>query len=58
MTHIIEFIETDEVKGNGTEGEPWRRVRQLWTKDGVKVAEFDPFTQTSFYLPEGTNDLI
>lgn len=40
-TRIIELIETWELKGLGTEEHPYRRVKQLWTKEGKLVHEFD-----------------
>ena len=41
MAKIVEMIETDERRGTGREGDPMRRVYQLWTKDGRLVHEND-----------------
>lgn len=49
MARIVEFIETDEVRGKGTPESVMRRVRQLWTKDGSLIAEFDVCGQ-SWYV--------
>ena len=34
---IIELILTHSVAGKGVEEDPYRRVTELWTKDGVLV---------------------
>lgn len=43
MARIIklELIETDYVKGKGTEEDPKRRINQLFTGDGTLVFEYD-----------------
>lgn len=42
MARIIELIYTFERVGKGTEADPIRLIPQLWTKDGLLVAEQDP----------------
>ncbi len=43
--HVIQVIETDlELRGDGTERNPYRRIRQYWALDGNLIAEVDPFT--------------
>ncbi|MFW6172415.1 MAG: carboxypeptidase [Elusimicrobiota bacterium] len=42
MAKIVEFIETYENRGLGTEDSIYRKVYQLWTKDGELVFEEDP----------------
>lgn len=51
MTKIVEFIETEIHRGAGTEANPYRLCPQLWTQDGVLVAEYDPWAETSFFNP-------
>lgn len=41
---IIEVIETDVCRGEGTDLDPCRRVKQYWSKDGELLAEKDPVT--------------
>ena len=43
MSRIIEVIETFESRGKGTIGDPYRRVYQLWTKDGKLIFERDRY---------------
>lgn len=35
---IVELILTHSVTGRGVDADPYRRVTELWTKDGVLVA--------------------
>ena len=42
MAKIVKFIETHERVGRGVEGDPVRRVYQLWTLEGELVYEKDP----------------
>jgi|JI8StandDraft_1071087.scaffolds.fasta_scaffold131214_4 hypothetical protein len=44
MTQLLklELIETDVVRGKGTEESPMRRCMQLFTTDGTLVFEYDP----------------
>ncbi len=42
MAKIIELIECYEKRGKGIDiSDPVRRVRQLWTKDGKLLCEWD-----------------
>lgn len=50
VAKIIEVIETQERRGHGKEGDPVHLVNQLWTKDGVLLAEFDTYTGKSWFL--------
>lgn len=36
---LVQYIETWELRGNGTEKNPYRRIRTIWTTDGEWVAE-------------------
>lgn len=39
---LIEVIETNlELRGEGTVEDPFRRIRQYWSKDGELLAEVD-----------------
>lgn len=40
---VIQVIETISIKGNGTEDDPARAVKQYWSFDGAMIAENDPF---------------
>lgn len=53
MARIVELIETQRVAGTGTGGDPIRTVEQLFTKDGVLVAECDRWagSQNCWYIP-------
>jgi len=47
MAKIIEVIETFETKGRGVDGsDPVRCVRQLWTKDGELLCEWDHYSES------------
>ena len=41
------IITENELRGDGTENNPYRRVLQVWTKDGELIAENDPYTPKS-----------
>jgi hypothetical protein len=41
MARIVELILSDELVGSGTDGDPYRRALELWTKDGHLVARDD-----------------
>ena len=41
MAKIIELIYTEERKGTGKETDPIRLCPQLWTKDGLLVADYE-----------------
>jgi hypothetical protein len=43
MAKIVSFILSDELAGKGIEGDPYRRVTQLWTFGGALVASSDPY---------------
>lgn len=46
QARIIEVIETYELKGEGLEeGDPVRRVYQLWTKEGLLIFERDEWME-------------
>lgn len=42
MARIIELIYTEQMRGSGVEGNPFRKVPQLWSTDGNLVCEDDP----------------
>ena len=39
---MVELIYTEERRGTGKENDPIRLCPQLWSKDGLFVAEHDP----------------
>ena len=39
---VMAVIVTQTLRGNGTEEDKFRSVREVWTLDGKKIAEFDP----------------
>lgn len=41
MAKLIQVIETDDLRGNGTEGKPYRRVKQFFSTEGELLAEVD-----------------
>ena len=41
------IITENELRGNGTKESPYRRVLQVWTKDGILIAEKDPLDKAS-----------
>lgn len=40
------IITEQELRGNGTEADPFRRVLQVFTLDGELIAEDDPYPFT------------
>ena len=47
---LLEVVITNiETRGNGTEENPTRRLRQIWTKEGTLIAEWDPFLKGDIY---------
>lgn len=61
MTRLVRLILTDDLRGKGDSTNPMRRVKQLWTPDGLLVAEADPWNGVdgfadgpSFFRPHGT----
>ena len=38
----LQLIETAELKGDGTEKAPYRRVQQLFSSDGTLLLQYDP----------------
>ena len=38
---VIKVIETEELKGNGSEKNPYRRIKQFWTLKGAFIMEND-----------------
>jgi hypothetical protein len=53
---IAEFIVTDDLRGRGTDDDPYVRVRQLWTKDGKLVVEWNPYSGHVF-VGDGGHEL-
>jgi len=45
MAKIIEVIYAESLTGHGTEDNPARILQQLWSKSGILIAEYDPYTQ-------------
>lgn len=45
---IVELIEIEAVKGQGTEKDPIRRVKSYWTKDGKIIAEIEDTNELTF----------
>ena len=41
---VIQVIKTISIRGSGTDNDPVRAVKQLWSFDGGLIAESDPFT--------------
>lgn len=39
---VIQVIETNSLRGKGTEEDPCRNVRQYWDFEGNMLAESDP----------------
>lgn len=45
---IVQLIRTNlEMRGKGTESDPFRRVEQYWTLEGELLFEKDPFLHNS-----------
>jgi len=42
---VIQVIETTALRGEGTEDDKCREVKQYWNFDGKLLAEFDPCTK-------------
>jgi nuclear transport factor 2 (NTF2) superfamily protein len=42
---VIQVIETQSLRGRGTEEDPCRLVKQYWDFDGEKLAERDSFEE-------------
>lgn len=42
---VIQVIETQSLRGQGTEEDPCRLVKQYWIFDGKKLAERDCFEE-------------
>lgn len=42
---VIQVIETTALRGEGTEKDKCREVKQYWNFDGNFLAEFDPCTK-------------
>lgn len=45
MAKIIEVIETIADRGTGIDGDPYRGVYQLWTKEGELIFERDNWSK-------------
>ncbi len=43
MAKLVSVIETSAKRGDGTFGNPYRRVQQWWSTDGPLLAERDPW---------------
>jgi hypothetical protein len=47
--HVEEVIITElDLIGDGTPGSPYRRMLQVWSKDGHLIAERDPWCPYAF----------
>ena len=42
MARIVKYIVTEDLRGDGSEEDLYRRVTQLFTLKGQLVAEYDP----------------
>lgn len=42
VPRVIQVIETNSLRGRGTEEDPCRNVRQYWDFEGNMLAESDP----------------
>lgn len=45
IARVIQVIETRAMRGDGTNGDPCRIVRQYWDFDGKLLAEHDSYTE-------------
>lgn len=45
IARVMQVIETWSMRGNGTDKDPCRIVRQYWDFDGKMLAEHDPCTE-------------
>lgn len=57
MTEIIELIRSEGRAGAGTAIDPLRTTIELWTKDGHKLAEYDPMGE-NWFVPEGKSRVV
>jgi hypothetical protein len=55
MARIVELILTDELRGKGEPDFPYRRVTQLFFKDGTLCCEWDPAPPAGWQGPENPN---
>ena len=55
MAQVIKLIISDDLRGKGVEGDPYRRVKQLWTLDGVLIAEDDDCIDKQFFYSNKLN---
>jgi hypothetical protein len=55
MPRIVRLIENDTTRGDGSAGDPCRMVRQLFTLDGLLIAEYDSWKDYSHYRPDLIN---
>jgi hypothetical protein len=46
---VMTVIVTESVRGRGTEDDILRKVVEVWTFDGVKIAEYDSVLDTDEY---------
>jgi len=56
MARIIELIITDDLRGDGTEKNPYHRVVQLFSKNGNLVAEETNEWNKGFFYPRNIDD--
>lgn len=49
MARVVRYIVADDLRGRGTTEDLLVRVIQLWTLDGVLVAEYNPNTGESYF---------
>jgi hypothetical protein len=52
MAGIIKLIYTEERRGTGKADDPTRLLPQLWSLRGFLVAERDPLTGLSEFIPD------
>lgn len=55
MAKLIQLILTEERTGKGIEDDPVRLKSQLWTPDGLLVAEEDPCKMKNFFNSRNLN---
>ena len=51
---VIQVIKTESLRGEGTEKEPCRIVKQYWSFDGELLAENDPSMKSDHGPRKGT----
>jgi hypothetical protein len=56
MAKIVQYIITDDLKGDGSEENRYRRVVQLFTFSGQLVAEFDPWKNSESFFNDIPGD--